>query len=68
MMMRGRSSNGPCKRVLDKPETLYVGGVEIEKEGIAVIYLKWTMEVAMVEVVLESSMGRMRRRSRMCMK
>src|SRR6218665_1146180 len=30
--------------------------------------LEWTMEVARVEAVLESSMGRMRRRSRMCMK
>src|SRR6218665_3147110 len=30
--------------------------------------IEWTMDVAMVEAVLESSMGRMRRRSRMCMK
>jgi len=35
--MSGRSSNSPCKRVLDKLETLYMGGVEIEKEGVAVI-------------------------------
>src|SRR6218665_3693791 len=30
--------------------------------------LEWTMEVAMVEVVLKSSMGPMRRKLRMCMK
>ena len=36
-MMPGRSSNSPCKRVLDNLETLYLGGVEIVEEGIAVI-------------------------------
>ena len=28
-MMPGRSSNSTCKRVLDKVEMLYLGGVEI---------------------------------------
>ena len=37
MMMSQRSSNSPCKRVLDELEILYLGGVEIEKEGIAAI-------------------------------
>jgi len=37
MTMHRRSSNSPCKRVLDKLQTLYFGGVEIEKEGVAVI-------------------------------
>ena len=36
-MMPGRSSKSPCKRALDKLETLYLGGVEIEKEGVAVV-------------------------------
>ena len=36
-MMPGRSSYSPCKRVLNKLETLYLGGVEIEEEGVAVI-------------------------------
>ena len=34
MMMPGRSGNSPCKRALDKLETLYLGGVEIEEEGV----------------------------------
>ena len=34
-MMPGCSSNSSCKRVLDKLETLYLGGVE--KEGVAVV-------------------------------
>ena len=37
MMMPGRSSKSQCKRVLDKLETLYLGGVEIEEEIVAVI-------------------------------
>ena len=37
MMMPGRSSDSPRKRVLDKLETLYLGGVEIEEEGVAVV-------------------------------
>ena len=37
MMMPGRSSNSQCKRVLDELETVYLGGVEIEEEGVAVI-------------------------------
>ena len=37
MMMPGRSSNSPCKRVLDELETMYLGGVEIEEEGVAVL-------------------------------
>src|SRR6218665_676790 len=36
MMMPGRSGNSPCKRVLDELETLYLGGVKIEEEGVAV--------------------------------
>ena len=36
-MMPGRSSNSPCMRVLDELQTLYLGGVETEKEGVAVI-------------------------------
>ena len=40
MMMAGRSRNGPCKRVLYKLETVYLGGVKIEKEGFAVIYFR----------------------------
>ena len=32
-----RSSNSPCKRVLDKLKTLYLGEVEIEEERVAVI-------------------------------
>ena len=39
-MMPGRSSNSPCKSVLDKQQTLYLGGVEIEKEGVAVILFR----------------------------
>ena len=37
MMMSGPSSNSLCMRVLDKLETLYLGGVEIEEEGVAII-------------------------------
>ena len=33
-MMPGRSSNSPCKRALEKLETLYLGGIEIEKQGV----------------------------------
>jgi len=36
-MIPGRSSNSPCKRVLDELETLYLGGVKIEEEGVAVV-------------------------------
>ena len=36
-MMPGRSGNNPCDRVLDKLQTLYLSGVEIEKMGVAVI-------------------------------
>ena len=36
-MMPGRSGNSPCKLVLDKLQTLSLGGVEIEKGGVAVI-------------------------------
>jgi len=37
MMMAGCSSNSPCKRVLCKLETVYLDGVKIEKDGVAVI-------------------------------
>ena len=37
MMMPGHSSNSMCKKVLGKLEMLYLGGVEIEEEGVAVI-------------------------------
>jgi len=37
MMMPERSGTSPCKSGLDKLQTLYLGGVEIEKEGVAVI-------------------------------
>ena len=40
MMMPGRSSNSPCKRIFDKLETVYLVGVEIEKEGVAVIQFR----------------------------
>ena len=36
-MTPGRSSNSPCERVLDKLQTLYLGGVEVEKEGVVVV-------------------------------
>jgi len=38
--MPGRSSKSPCKGVLDKLETLYLGRVEIVKEGVAVISVR----------------------------
>ena len=37
MIMPGCSNNSLFKQVLDKLQTLYLGGVEIEKEGVAVI-------------------------------
>src|SRR6218665_2676121 len=40
----------------------------LRKRELQLSNLEWTMEVAMVEAVLKSSMGRMRQRSRMCMK
>ena len=36
-MLPERSSNSLCKRVFHKLETLYLGGVEIEKEEIAAV-------------------------------
>ena len=36
-MMPGCSSNSPCNRVLDELKTLYLGGVKIEEEGVAVV-------------------------------
>ena len=39
MMLLWRSGNNPRKGVLDKLQTLYLGGVEIQKEGVAVIQL-----------------------------
>ena len=61
-MMPGRSGDGPRKWILNELETVYLGSVKAEKKGVAVINLEWTMEVAMVEAVLKSSMGRMRQR------
>ena len=37
MMMPGRSGASPGKCVLDKLQMLYLGGDEIEKDGVAVI-------------------------------
>ena len=37
MAMPGHSSNSPRKRFLDELETVYLGGVEIEEEGVAVV-------------------------------
>ena len=36
-MMSGSSGSTPCKYVLDKLQTLFLDGVKIEKEGVAVI-------------------------------
>ena len=36
-MMPGGSSNSPHKRVLDELVMLYLGGVEIEEEGVAAV-------------------------------
>jgi len=37
MTIPGRSGNNPCKWVLDKLQKVYLDGVKIEKEGVAVI-------------------------------
>jgi len=37
MMMPWRSGNSTCKWVLHKLQTLYLGGVEVEKEVVAVL-------------------------------
>ena len=37
MLMLVSSAKSPSKWVLDKLQTLYLGGVEVQKEGVAVI-------------------------------
>jgi len=36
VMPPAQSGNSTCKSVLDELQTLYLGGVEVEKEGVAV--------------------------------
>jgi hypothetical protein len=58
--MRLRStSDSTSKSILDELKAVYLGVVE------RVTVVKFRMEVAMVEAVLKSMKGRMRRRSRM---
>ena len=57
-------SNSTGESILNSFEAVYLGDVYVEEERIAV----WTIDVAMVDAVLRSSIGRIRRRSRICMK
>ena len=38
-MMPVRSGNSPCKSVCDELQAPYLGGLELEKEGVALIEL-----------------------------
>ena len=53
--MPGRFGNSPCKRVLDKLQTIYSEGVEVEKEDVAIdVKIVFTFSIIFIKRVLKT--------------
>ena len=53
-------SNSTGESILNSLEAVYLGGVYVQEERVTVSNLAWTTDVAMVDAVFRSSIGRIR--------